>query len=88
MNPLPTSFKKDGFQFDQIERRGNLAIYRQHKGKIEAFEVVKIKQRNAWSAFGRNFPAAEHYPASESWGTDGFTLPTLADARAKMQSLA
>jgi len=54
-------FRYSGFTLTQTKRAGNVAIYKQAKGKQSpAFEVVIIRKAEAWTAFGREFPATEY----------------------------
>src|SRR5262249_62187720 len=81
--PLPEKFTRNRYQFEQLCRTENTAIYIQHiNGRQKAFEVivitvadrkpVKLDGRVAW---GRCEPY-ECYPSSELWGTYGFTYTT------------
>jgi len=86
--PIATLFRHSGFTFIQLKRIGNGAIYKQSKGKQPAaFEVVRIREYEAYAAFGKEIPAAEYYPKSEDWGTYGFTYCTLEEALAKFAEL-
>lgn len=91
---LSKTFTRNRYQFDQLCRTDNTAIYTQHiKGRQKAFEVVvitvasrkvvKVNGRVAWEAC----PSYECYPSSEAWGTSGWTYTTEADARAKYDLL-
>jgi len=85
----PTVFGHSGFTLTQLKRTGNIAIYKQTKGKRSpAYEVVIIRKAKAWTAFGKDFPAAEYYPKSEDWGTCGFTYGTIEGALVKFVELA
>ena len=49
--PLPTRFKRDEFDYRQVAREGNAAIYEQTwKGNEDsaAFEVIRIRQREGF----------------------------------------
>lgn len=84
----PTVFSHSGFTLTQLKRTGNIAIYKQTKGKqSRAYEVVIIRKAKAWTAFGKDFPAAEYYPKSEDWGTCGFTYCTIEGAERKFAEL-
>jgi len=74
MKQLPQTFKRNGFTFGQMEREGNVAIYRKHKGRISSFEVVLIQSHNGRIIMGEVIPPSEFYPSSEQWGTKGWTL--------------
>jgi hypothetical protein len=82
---------EDGrFQYVQVERQGDVAIYQQiHKasGNVR-YEVIRIKiQREHTWPTGVTTPEKEAYPGSGSWGQLGWTFFTLADARQKMAEL-
>lgn len=82
MKPLPTEFKKGEFTHKLVRREGNAAIYwRKAPHHRDAhYEVVVIQQQKAYSRFGKDYPAAEHYPPSEEWGTNAWTYNRLEDA--------
>src|SRR5690242_173471 len=73
---LPTRFSRDGFNYRQIAREGDAAIYEQTWSGCSSpsvcYEVVRIRQRKAFQIEGRFVEAAEVYPGSDSWGVDGF----------------
>jgi hypothetical protein len=76
--PLPTRFRRNGFEYRQIAREGHAAIYEQTWNGSEnpsiAYEVIRIRRRDGFQIDGRFVEAAEVYPASERWGVDGFTV--------------
>ena len=91
---LPEKFTRNRYQFDQLCRTDDTAIYIQHiKGRQKAFEVVvitvadrkavKVSGRVAWEAC----QPYECYPSSEAWGNSGWTYTSEADARAKYDLL-
>jgi hypothetical protein len=89
--PLPTQFRHDGFEYRQIAREHDAAIYEQRWGGCAdpsvCYEVVRIRGREGFRIGRRFVEAAELYPKPESWGTDGFTLTTERTAFAKFQEL-
>jgi hypothetical protein len=86
--PLSTEFAYSGFGLTQVKRIGNVAIYKQTKGKQSpAYEVVIIRNAESKTAFGHEFPAAEYYPRSEDWGTYAFTYSALAEVERKFEKL-
>jgi hypothetical protein len=89
--PLPTRFRHDGFEYRQIAREGNAAIYEQTwSGCSEpsvCYEVIRIKRREGFQIGGTFVEPAEVYPNSEAWGTDGFTLTDKDAAFAKMREI-
>lgn len=90
MKPLPTHFRKDGFDYNQVFRQGNIAIYRQTKTNcptFEAFEVGRIRENKARECFGQHFEASESWPSSEEWGVKAWTCQDLSDARRRVAAL-
>ena len=85
--PLPKEFHRDGFQYRQIAREGDAAIYEQKwlgcADPTSAYEVIRIRRRKAFQIGGRFINPAEVYPNSEAWGVDGFTFTDWNKARAK-----
>ena len=89
MTTLSPLFTKSGFTFEQVERRGNLAVFRKAKksGKSASFETVKITSHDGYTIAGVAIPPGECYPSSEKWGTHGFTFRDPSAALAKMAQL-
>lgn len=90
--PLPTQFRRDGFDFRQIVRQGDAAIYEQTwSGCAEptaAYDLIRIRRREGFQIGGRFVEPAEFYPNSEVWGTDGFTFTNKESAFAKLRKPA
>ncbi len=85
--PIPTQFTKKGFRHVQTVRVGDWAIYERSKGQSRHWEVVHIRRHNGYTIAGAHVEPAEYYPASEDWGTHGFTLTEEADAMDKLDQL-
>jgi hypothetical protein len=86
---LSGEFSHSGFRLSQLKRVGDVAIYKQTKGKQpSAYEVVVIRRREACVAVGTELPATEVYPPNEAWGSNGFTYRTLEEAERKFMELA
>jgi hypothetical protein len=89
---LPKEFRRDGFEYRQIVRQGDTAIYAQTwcgcPEPSVCYEVVRIRQRDGFNINGRFVDSAELYPRSEAWGVDGFTLTDKDSAFAKLRELA
>jgi hypothetical protein len=82
------AFRYSGFTLTQLKRFGDVAFYRQSKsGLPDAYEVVLIQKHEAYSAFGKDIPAGEHYPSSAQWGICGFTFRTFERAERKFREL-
>ena len=89
---IPTShcqhnLRREKFNYQQIYREGDFAIYKQTwKGNEHSavFEVIRIRQREGFRIGGRFVEPAEVYPGSEAWSVDGFTLTDKDAAFAKL----
>ena len=91
---LPDKFTRNRYQFEQLCRTENTAIYVQHiNGRQKAFEVIVIgvANRRVVKTNGRvtwkTSDPYECYPSSKAWGTYGWTYTNQADARAKYDLL-
>ena len=90
--PLPTQFRRDGFDFRQIARERNAAIYEQtwsgcHNPSV-CYEAIRIRRREGFEIDGRFVEPAEVYPNSEAWGSDGFTVTDERLAFTKFRKIA
>jgi len=77
--PLPVEFQSRGFNYHQIAREGDMAIYEQrwNDSPNVCYEVVRLRRREAETfPDGRQYPAREVYPSSEQWGQHGWTVLT------------
>lgn len=84
MNPLATTFTRQGFAFAQLRRTGSWAMYRKTKesagGLIESFEVVRIRTRRQHQIDGRLIKGGEFYPSPEEWGAHAFSYCSETEA--------
>jgi hypothetical protein len=94
MKPLPEKFTKYRHQLEQLCRTEKTAIYLQHiNGRQKAYEVIVIRvaDRKPIKSGGKmewvQCEPYECYPATETWGSCGFTYTTEEDARAKYDLL-
>ena len=90
--PLPTGFRRDGFDYEQIARERDAAIYEQawsgSSNPSVCYEVIRIRRREGFEIDGRFVESAEVYPSSEAWGQDGFTLKDKDAAFAKLREVS
>ena len=90
--PLPTEFSRDGFDYRQIARERDAAIYEQTWSACSnpsvCYEVIRIRRREGFHIGGRFVEPAEVYPNSDAWGIDGFTLTDKDAAFAKLREVA
>ena len=87
MKTLPAEFRSDHFQFLQIAREGDIALFRKTKGKIETFEVVIIQHSPEKETPWGHAQESERMPSNEQWGSCGWSLQTLERAWEKFRSL-
>jgi hypothetical protein len=88
---LPSRIRHRGFDYEQIHREGDFAIYRQTWEGNEhsaAFEIIRIRRREGFHIDGRFVEPAEVYPNSEAWGIDGFTLTDKDLAFTRLRKMA
>jgi hypothetical protein len=77
IQPLALTYRKNGFDFRQVTRAGNVAIYEQSdEGKFIAFEVFEIRQQGEREFNGTKIEAMERCPSNEEWGTNAFSVRT------------
>jgi hypothetical protein len=90
--PLPIRFRRGGFNYRQIARERDAAIYEQTwSGCAEpsvCYEIIRIRRREGFQIDGRLVEPAEVYPSSGAWGVDGFTLTDRDAAFAKLREVA
>jgi hypothetical protein len=90
--PLPTGFRRDGFNYRQIAREGDAAIYEQTWSRCSnpsvCYEIIRIRRREGFEVDGRLVEPAEIYPHSDAWGVDGFTFTNKDAAFAKLREVA
>jgi hypothetical protein len=87
---LPTRFRHCGFDYRQIAREGDAAIYQQSWNGNQtsaAFEVIRIRRREGFQIGARLVEAAEVYPNSEAWGVDGWTVRDKEAAFRKLREV-
>lgn len=88
MQLLPTTFKKQGFDYEQIERNALTAIYSQSlDGQVMAYEVIRVMIAPAGEIMGNPMAEREIMPGNEQWGIRGWTYWDLEKARARAREL-
>jgi hypothetical protein len=88
---LPTLFPHGWFDYQQVHREGDFAIYRQTWEGNEhsaAFEIIRIRRHEGFHIDGRFVEPGEIYPKSEAWGTDGWTIHDRDAAFHKLRAIA
>jgi len=87
---LATRFRHDGFDYLQICREGNVAVYQQTwKGneRSAAFEIIRVRRHDGFHIGGRFVEPGEVYPKSEAWGTNGWTMQDRGAAFRKLREI-
>ena len=72
MKPLETQFKREGWDYRQIWREKDVAVY--EYGPAPRYELIIIQMRPDREVFGNFAEAREAYPKTSQWGTYGWTL--------------
>lgn len=83
MKELDKTFKQKGFNFVQLKRDGNKALYQKTKKTIPTgkfYEVVLISSHNGYELGGQYIEPAETYPSSSLWGTKGWSFNDIERA--------
>lgn len=94
MKPYPLEFVRDHINCRQVKRRGMVAIYELSKPHWtrKSYEVVLLgcqKARTARYPGGRVVErvAQEVYPATEKWGSRGWSYMEIDSAEDKFREL-
>ena len=94
MRVLPERFRKGGFDFQLVERRGDLALFVITKPNWThpSYEVVIVRKHPARKITGRDSRVREYgdreaMPKSEDWGIYGWTYSDLERAKARFKQL-
>lgn len=87
MKKIEKSFTSKGFEFKQITRNGDMAIYEKCApgSKCPSYEIVHITSHNGYVIQGNKIPASEVYPGDTQWGSHGWTYPSLQAAKDKFK---
>lgn len=87
MKKIEKSFTSKGFEFKQILRDGDMAIYEKLApgSKCSSYELIHITSHNGYVIAGNKIPPSEVYPSDSQWGVYGWTYPTLQAAKAKLK---
>ena len=88
--PIPTTFKKKGFDYYQLKRDGMKAIFAQTRAgtALSNYEVVKLGRHNGYIMGGITIEPAETYPGSSLWGIAAWTCTSLEAAMARYEGMA
>lgn len=88
MKPLAKEFRKNTYDYFQVWRDDTYAIYRQmDASKIVAYEVFKINRNEEREMMGNLIAASESVPPTTQWGTNAWTVATMADCWEKIEQM-
>lgn len=91
MEPLPLAYSKNSYNFVQVFREDDIAIYEQiepENNRLIGYEVFRVKkQKESTMPNGLVIKAKETPPSASEWGQYGFTVYTLDQAMAKVEVL-
>ena len=82
MKPLPTEFKSKGFQFRQLKRVGDVALFERKRPtwKNPGYEVVRVRKYPTYEISGATIEAHEALPPDEAFGQEGWALASIERA--------
>lgn len=81
MKTLPEKLRKNGFDYELVQRDANRAIYKQHVSEnCHYWEVFRIRKRKESIFKGKQIPEREIFPSDEDFGYTAWTCMTLERA--------
>lgn len=84
---LPLTHRHHGWNYTQVWRNENYAIYKQGGAAFELVRIQRHKRDIVWPN-GQVTPAGSEYlPNDEMWGTHGWTFPTKEECKEKLKKL-
>lgn len=87
---LPTTFYEKGFNFKQLFRAGNIALYKKVRDgnpRVRSYELIIIQKHDAYMLGQSQIEAAECYPSSSNWGNFGWTFTDKQTAESRFNNL-
>jgi len=86
---LETEFSFKGFNYRQISRDGDVAVYEQRWGRngSVAYETIIVQSHNGREIAGKQIPPSEFFPSTSSWGVKGWSFTDRELALAKANAL-
>ena len=88
---LKKEFTTGGYDFRQMKRKGNWALYEKRRGASASYEIIKIRTRKEAKAKiqGKDvtFKAGEYYPPTSDWGDFGWSFMEMRNALQEYDNL-
>ena len=90
MKKIEKTFSSKGFDFKQLTREGDMAIYEKRAPGSEcpSYELIHITSHNGYVIGGNKIPPSEVYPGDSQWGVHGWTYPSLELAKSNFKEKA
>ena len=89
MKTIPQIFRKNGFAYSLVTRRGMVAIYEQRgAGGIAAYEVHHVRKVKPGQVRGKPIEGGETLASDRLWGKYGWTYSTYGGAVGSDAALA
>ncbi len=88
---IPDAYTKNGYGYALVERTPRAAIYSQTHAatsRLCAYEVVRVRTREAQQTPNFNIEAGEYLPSTAEWGQHAKTVGTLAVARERLATFS
>ena len=81
---LLKNYKKNGFEFTQLKRIGDIAAFEGvRESGAKTFEVIHIQKHDGGEVYGKTFEPSEYPPSNNQWGVKGWTYQTDSGAQDK-----
>jgi hypothetical protein len=90
MTPLGNTYRKNGFHYELVKRRGDIALFRQCYAPGDggfAYEVIIVQKDPERVIADVTIPAHERAPGNEEFGKKGWAYVSRERAEAKMTEL-
>ena len=89
---LPPTFRKNGFDYEILQRKNNIAILKKTRqtaeGLIIGYETIKVLvMNNITTPQGNFYPAHEVIPSNEQFGSSGWDYEHYENALNKFNIL-
>lgn len=82
---IKQTFRKGGFDYSLLKRKGSIVMYSQTVGNYLAFEVMRVHTETVDKRFHN--AGDEYLPSTNEWGTRGWTYTNREDADRKFIEL-
>lgn len=91
MRTIPENWTRKTYSYHLLRREGKFAIYSQtHQRRTEpcAFELVRVRTREARKTPHFEVAAGEYLPSDGEWGRHGWTFSTLREAVDRLTTIS